>query len=1363
VSRLTIFIEMANLYWWETGYRVQQTDVGLSSAISWDFGFIIVLVLSMVSVNMFVAVICDTFGAVREMEGIKTYLGRKTRVELKVVTADGKEAENMGVPVVGRDTCESIKEKIEAVYEVKTYEISVWYGEPDKRKSKEIEDDESVAMYLAIKNDEEQQELKKAAAGVKKMWNDPNPWRHQIISGEDDDGKATYTMVAENIELHHKPPFYYTRWCAKMIAPETVAGGAFDSFVMLFILFNTITLAAEHHGMTEDFVYVLDWCGHLFNLVFTGEMMAKIFGMGLRNYLAVPFNRLDFFIVLSSLMNYMGDVIPFPTKLLRVFRLFRVARVVRILVKYDSMRRLLNTVMGSGVALLNLTLFILFTVTIFAIFGMHLFGDWQGFGYDTVPIRLDHSLDTPRRNFQNFGRAWLMAFQTLTGYDWCNQLYQYMNVAGPLFPVLVYGMCFISTNYVLMNLFIAVILENFEVAEEAKRQLAYEALLEWKRDQLDQKILDHSSRFEEKKEAEEEEEVEPLFEVVGNSCADPCRNVFLWCCRGFRCRDLKKKTPRERREEAADPEDRNGYCCHSPNPNAYCSIERSNDVSLFCFHGETKVREYIYEDEFGDTQREREVYYTNSIRKFFQAVERNKWFERTVMGAIIISSILLAYEGPEFNGQKSLEGLYLFPRESEPGAAYFAEGTGQDIDPHARDGTFCPDVTNCLKITDLLIYLDTCFYIVFMCEFVTKLVNHGFYFTPTSYLADGWNRLDFVVVVFSTMNYIPGQGKSQLGRVFRLGRCLRPLRMVNKNPGLKVIVTAVINSLGTNLAVMGLAFMLFLIFGILGVSLFGGKFWHCTCGDKVGPDVWAEKFPGSIDKAGDGSFEYNGKPNSGWMQNGLGMAADGMNDRLLCLQATYYDSQLRQEMPCEWRNKPYNFDNIGEAMMGMFTAATLAGWTDIMEASLDISGIDMQPVEMATPFAAIYWVLFVFLLAFFITNLFVGVLVDFIAQSDGSALQTEDQQKWTDLKRNITELKPTAATPEPPRDPLRRTCLFLVTSNAWEQTSNICIISNVLVMCCEFQGQPIIFGDIMEVVNMGFLIFFTIEMILKLIGMGPGRYWKDAWNKFDAIVVSSSWLGMILDIQVQVARAFRAFRIVLVLKNAAGLQALFKCLIWAIVPSINIAALLFLHFSLFSILGMQIFGDAGPHFDEVPRIFPDKETGMHRAYRLAEFGQVQQAEETNFKTFFGTMRLLVECASGKDWKIVMYEIYPVVPGFAFFYFFLHYFFAVYILLNLFVAVIIDQYGSSLRELPVSRKNMEVFQSMWQAHSIALRQTDPRMEQLFQAMAMKGDGALDYIIAGDKEDRFKYLKALLQDIGRMKVSVAFIFCTPIGSA
>jgi hypothetical protein len=64
----------------------------------------------------------------------------------------------------------------------------------------------------------------------------------------------------------------------------------------------------------------------------------------------------------------------------------------------------------------------------------------------------------------------------------------------------------------------------------------------------------------------------------------------------------------------------------------------------------------------------------------------------------------------------------------------------------------------------------------------------------------------------------------------------------------------------------------------------------------------------------------------------------------------------------------------------MFTASTLAGWTDIMETSTDIVGIDQHPSEYANAPAAIYWVLFVFLNAFFITNLFVGVLVDYIAQ-----------------------------------------------------------------------------------------------------------------------------------------------------------------------------------------------------------------------------------------------------------------------------------------------------------------------------------------------------------------------------------------------
>jgi hypothetical protein len=344
----------------------------------------------------------------------------------------------------------------------------------------------------------------------------------------------------------------------------------------------------------------------------------------------------------------------------------------------------------------------------------------------------------------------------------------------------------------------------------------------------------------------------------------------------------------------------------------------------------------------------------------------------------------------------------------------------------------------------------------------------------------------------------------------------------------------------------------------------------------------------------------------------------------------------------------------------------------------------------------------------------------------------------------------------------------VVVSPTWINTSNACIVLNVTVMCLEFDYQPLWYATTMEYLNNAFLVFFTIEMMLKLVGMGPKRYWMDKWNRFDAIVVTASWGGMWLNIQVQVARAFRAFRIVLVLKNAKGLQALFKCLIWAIVPSMNIAMLLALHFSLFAILGMQILGkQSGPHFDEVPNVFPGSlggTVGNHQGYLLGELGQTQQTMQTNFKSYWGAMKLLFECATGKDWKIVMYEVYDVVPAFAFPYFFLHFFFCVYILSNLFVAVIIDTFNSAGRELPVTPDHMMVFQSCWKAHVIVEREKLAAMDANTGAQAvLEAMGERDtYIRMREKEkidapvgseeymeEKWASLIALLKDVGRFK--------------
>jgi hypothetical protein len=1589
------FIMMTNLYWWETAYQLEDTDAGLASNIAWIFGLIVVFILSWVAINMFVAVICSTWDEMRE--------------ECDESDDEGEDDEAGGT--YPQDYASKGRKRGKhwdslAWGNVSSHKLLANVGGDDSKKAKDAQKAKELADEIRLRT---APQLRKAPQAGKKRANCAFLcWQNKgdveaapLIVGQKPDGSDDVRTEV----LARRPPYYVSTklgcTCSKLMLQPL-----FENIILFFILLNTVALALEHHNMSTDLIASLAMSGHVFNGVFDFECIVKILGMGFCNYQSVPFNNLDLFIVVTSNLNYLGDILPGASvaRLLRIFRLFRVAKVIRMLYKYKSMKRLLQTVFASWEPMANLMIFILVTVTVFALMGMHLFGN-NVCKEDESCAYLDgddSNGELQRRNWETFGQAWLMAFQVLTGDDWCNQMYAYVNVAG-VHAAVFFAICFSFTNYVLMNLFIAVILENFAIANEAKEakqigddrnkrmnvvcdniegkepddnddancadccrchkgrsgctskendtalfcfdgrrnkffkpdeesvkemditlySVSREKLLvqdntpnphcrckklnsatDWnyayivaeKRwddtflwvtydvqtveidkqpeitsrlkqgtdwhalnrlvEDLDQVFQDQETEIEnmfadenvlkkfrppsrdsagiQKKRSlqdsnltPEQQEVKSMFlnhkktgaefmgkgEIRGlleelnlisadetdekkeelaqrvmiridtnfNDEVDFDEFLVWWMSTGkylktelkwnatirsdllnelVRWKNLVKAAKKQLavvkvevgddrftepqfedfeielepvygRPESCKLAELNGRIMGElnepmrllidlseqffadPDPSkaaAAAARERrdipkrvvevmessSRDVGDYreihaaLFDQNFTINKLIKDDDQDAIRRSVEdtldqlhikrisanAYrlteheeYASPVRKLAERIANNSYFEVMVMVAILVSSVLLAYEGPDGN---------------------------------------IPDGTDA---KEFLSYIDTTFYGIFMFEFVVKLVAFGFYFTPNAYLMDGWNRLDFVVVVFSTIGYLPGQENSPFGRILRLGRCLRPLRMINKNPNLKVIVTAIIESMATNTAVLGLSFLLFLIFGILGCNLFGGKFYYCTCSDAVGAEVWdttrgnltwAEmeaKFDWPARRHGfESEPEFldriSGLPVGSFLNGSLGLAVypyldpstlaldfKSMNDRVLC--------QAQASEGCEWLNKPYNYDNIGQALMAMFTASTLAGWTDIMEISIDATGIDKEPVTNASPLAAVYWVLFVFILAFFVTNLFLGVLIDFIGQSDGSAFQTEDQQQWSDLTRNIGNATPPTETLREPDDLFRKICSMIVLSTSWENLSNLCIILNVIVMMFEYEGQEsaTLFGEdystVLDHTNDGFLYFFTLEMLLKLIALGPRMYWSDPWNKFDGAVVTLSWLGIIFNFKAQVARAFRAFRIVLVLKSATGLQSLFRTLIMSIPPSLNICALLFLLYSLYAILGMQIFGT---------EILRD---------RLGEFGQMQQTRHSNFQNYPNAMKLLFECSAGKDWKIVMYEVYDEAPVFCFLYFFSFFFFAVYILTNMFVAVIIDNFSSCLREgsLPIKLSNMTVFRDVWKAHAI----------------------------------------------------------------
>ena len=114
----------------------------------------------------------------------------------------------------------------------------------------------------------------------------------------------------------------------------------------------------------------------------------------------------------------------------------------------------------------------------------------------------------------------------------------------------------------------------------------------------------------------------------------------------------------------------------------------------------------------------------------------------------------------------------------------------------------------------LLHALDGTVLAIFIVEIVLKLASHGR--RPLDYFRDGWNVFDFTIVVFCVL---PVGGP--FAAVLRLVRTLRLLRLVTALPKLQVLVGALIKSLSSMGYVGLLLGLIFYIYAVTGVHMFG--------------------------------------------------------------------------------------------------------------------------------------------------------------------------------------------------------------------------------------------------------------------------------------------------------------------------------------------------------------------------------------------------------------------------------------------------------------------------------------------------------------------------------------------------------------
>lgn len=111
----------------------------------------------------------------------------------------------------------------------------------------------------------------------------------------------------------------------------------------------------------------------------------------------------------------------------------------------------------------------------------------------------------------------------------------------------------------------------------------------------------------------------------------------------------------------------------------------------------------------------------------------------------------------------------------------------------------------------LLHALDGVVLAVFVMEAVLKIVVQR-----SAYFRDGWNLFDFSIVVLCLLPL-----HSQFAVVLRLVRALRLLRLVTALPKLQLLVGALLKSLSSMGYVSVLLGLMFYIYGVAGVHLFG--------------------------------------------------------------------------------------------------------------------------------------------------------------------------------------------------------------------------------------------------------------------------------------------------------------------------------------------------------------------------------------------------------------------------------------------------------------------------------------------------------------------------------------------------------------
>ncbi|XP_031238995.1 voltage-dependent L-type calcium channel subunit alpha-1C isoform X15 [Mastomys coucha] len=1051
------------------------------------------------------------------------------------------------------------------------------------------------------------------------------------VAGGDIEGENCGARLAHRISKS-KFSRYWRRWnrfCRRKCR-AAVKSNIFYWLVIFLVFLNTLTIASEHYNQPHWLTEVQDTANKALLALFTAEMLLKMYSLGLQAYFVSLFNRFDCFIVcggiLETILVETKIMSPLGISVLRCVRLLRIFKITRY---WNSLSNLVASLLNSVRSIASLLLLLFLFIIIFSLLGMQLFGG--KFNFDEMQTR--------RSTFDNFPQSLLTVFQILTGEDWNSVMYDgIMAYGGPSFPgmlVCIYFIIlFICGNYILLNVFLAIAVDNLadaesltsaqkeEEEEKERKKLARTASPEKKQEVMEKPAVEESK----------EEKIE-LKSITADGESPPTTKINM---DDLQPSENEDKSPHSNPDTAGEEDEEEPEMPVGPRPRPLSELHLKEkavpmpEASAF----------FIFSPN-------------NRFRLQCHRIVNDTIFTNLILFFILLSSISLAAEDP---------------------------------------------VQHTSFRNHILFYFDIVFTTIFTIEIALKMTAYGAFLHKGSFCRNYFNILDLLVVSVSLISFGIQSSAINVVKILRVLRVLRPLRAINRAKGLKHVVQCVFVAIRTIGNIVIVTTLLQFMFACIGVQLFKGKLYTCSDSSK--------------------QTEAECKGN----------------------YITYKDGEVDHPIiqPRSWENSKFDFDNVLAAMMALFTVSTFEGWPELLYRSIDSHTEDKGPIYNYRVEISIFFIIYIIIIAFFMMNIFVGfVIVTFQEQG-------EQEYKNCELDKNQRQCVEYALKARPlrryiPKNQHQYKVWYVVNSTYFEYLMFVLILLNTICLAMQHYGQSCLFKIAMNILNMLFTGLFTVEMILKLIAFKPKGYFSDPWNVFDFLIVIGSIIDVILSetnhyfcdawntfdalivvgsivdiaitevhpaehtqcspsmsaeensrISITFFRLFRVMRLVKLLSRGEGIRTL----LWTFIKSFQalpyVALLIVMLFFIYAVIGMQVFG----------KIALNDTTEINR--------------NNNFQTFPQAVLLLFRCATGEAWQDIMLACMPgkkCAPesepsnstegetpcgsSFAVFYFISFYMLCAFLIINLFVAVIMDNFDYLTRDWSIlGPHHLDEFKRIW---------------------------------------------------------------------